>query len=43
MLKKSVVNCATQLADGLLIKMLKYFAVIINIFEFSHMREIVES
>ena len=36
-------KCATQLAGGLLLKMLKYFEVMLNIFEFSHMKEIVES
>ena len=35
--------CATQLAGGLLLKMLKYFQVMLNIFEFSHMKKIVES
>ena len=30
---------ATQLADGLLLKMLKYFEVIWKIFEFSHVKE----
>ena len=33
----------TQLADGLLLKMLKYFEVMLNIFEFSHVKEIVKS
>ena len=36
-------RCATQLAGGLLLKMLKYFEVMLNIFEFSHVKEIVES
>ena len=35
--------CETQLADGLLLKMLKYFEGMFNIFEFSHLTEIVES
>ena len=42
-MKKSVVICATQLAGGLLLKMLKYFEVMLNIFEFSRVKEIVES
>ena len=33
----------TQLAGGLLLKMLKYFEVMLNIFEFSHLKEILES
>ena len=33
---------ATQLAGGLLLKMLKYFEVMLNIFEFSRVKEIVE-
>ena len=41
--KKSLVICATQLAGGLLLKILKYFKVMLNIFEFSHVKEIVES
>ena len=32
-----------QLAGSLLLKMLKYFEVMLNIFEFSHKKEIVES
>ena len=35
--------CATQLAGGLFLKMLKNSEVVLNIFEFSHVREIVES
>ena len=35
--------CATQLADGLLLKILKCFEVMLDIFEFSHEKEIVES
>ena len=31
------------LAGGLLLKMLKYFEVMLNIFEFSHVKEITES
>ena len=34
---------ATQLAGGLLLKMLKHFEVVLNIFEFSHVKEIAES
>ena len=33
----------TELAGGLLLKILKYFEVMLNIFEFSHVKEIVES
>ena len=33
----------TQLAGGLLMKMLKYFKVMLNIFEFFHVKETVES
>ena len=33
----------TQLAGGLLLKMLKYFEVMLNIFEFSLVKETVES
>ena len=29
------ITCATQLAGGLLLKKLKYFEVMLNIFEFS--------
>ena len=32
----------TQLAGGLLLKMLKYFEAMLHIFEFSHVKEIVE-
>ena len=35
--------CATQLVGGLLLKMLKYFNVMLNIFEFSHKGKVVES
>ena len=41
--RKCFVICANQLADDLLLKMLKYFEVMLNIFEFSHLKEIVES
>ena len=40
---KSLVICATQLAGGLLLKMVKYFKVMLEIFEFSRLKEIVES
>ena len=40
---KSLVICATQLAGGLLLKTLKYFKVMLKMFEFSHVKEIVES
>ena len=33
----------TELTGGLLLKILKYFEVMLNIFEFSHVKEIVES
>ena len=33
----------TQLADGLLLKKLKYFEVMLNLFEFSWVQENVES
>ena len=39
---KSFVIWATQLVGGLLMKMLKYFEVTLNIFEFFHVKEIVE-
>ena len=35
--------CATQLAGGLLLKKLKYFGIMLNIFEFSRVWENVES
>ena len=38
-----LVICATQLTGGLWLKMLKYFEVMLNIFEFSHVKKIVES
>ena len=41
--RKSLVICATQLAGGLLLKKLKYLKVMLNIFEFSRVWEIVES
>ena len=33
--RKSIAICATQLAGGLLLKRLKYFEVMLNIFEFT--------
>ena len=39
----TLVICATQLADGSLLKKLKYFEVMINVFEFSRVLENVES
>ena len=33
--KKTKVTCATQFAGGLLLKKLKHFEVMLNIFEFS--------
>ena len=33
----------TQLKGGLLLKILKYFTVMLKIFEFFHVKEIVES
>ena len=41
--RKFLVIWATQLAGRLLLKMLKSFEVMLNIFEFSHVKEIVES
>ena len=42
-LRKSLVICATQLADGLLIILiLKYFKDMFNILAFSHVKVIVE-
>ena len=35
--------CVSQLPGGLFLKILKYFQVMLNIFEFSHMKEIAES
>ena len=40
---KSLVICATQFASGLLLKMLKYFKVMLKSFEFSLVKEIAES
>ena len=40
---KLLVICATQLAGGLFLKMLKYFEVMLNIFEFSSVKGILES
>ena len=36
--KKSRVIYATQLAGGLLLKILKYFKVMLNIFKFFHLK-----
>ena len=33
----------TQFCRGLLLKMLTFFEVMLNIFEFSHVKELVES
>ena len=41
--RKSFVIFATQLAGGLLLKKLKYFEIMLNICEFSQVREKVES
>ena len=41
--RKSLVICATQLAGGLLLKKLKYFEVMWNIFEFSRVWKYVET
>ena len=42
--KKSLAICATQLAGSVLLKKLKYFVVILSIFEFfRRVREIVQS
>ena len=35
--------CATQRAGSLLLKMLKYFGVMLSIFELSDVKEIVET
>ena len=35
--------CICLTVGGLLLKMLKCFEVILNIFEFSHVKEVVES
>ena len=43
LVKTSCFICATQFAGGLLLKMLKYFEVILKTFEFCHVKEIVES
>ena len=40
--KKILGICVTQLAGGLLLKTLKYFEVMLNIFELSRVKEIVE-
>ena len=40
---KSLVTCATQLESGLLLKMLKYFQVMLKILEFFQVKEIVKS
>ena len=41
--RKSLVICATQLAGCLLLKKLKHFEVMLNIFEFSQVWQNVES
>ena len=41
--RKCFVIRATQRAGGLLLKMRQYFKVMVNIFEFSNVKEIVES
>ena len=41
--KKIPVTCATLLAGGLSLNMLKYFEGMLNISEFSHVEGIVES
>ena len=38
-----LVICPTQFAGALLMKNLKYFKVVSNIYEFSHVNEFVES
>ena len=42
-IRKSLVICTNQLDDGLLLKELKYFEVMLNIFEFWHVWQNVES
>ena len=34
--------CATQFSGGLLLKILKYFKVMLNIFEFSYVKDSAE-
>ena len=41
-MKKSLVICMTQLAGGLLLKMLNYFEVMLNVFQFSRVWENIE-
>ena len=41
--RKSLAILATQRAGGLLLKKLKYFQVMLNIFELSRVRENIES
>ena len=38
----TLVICTTQLTGGISFKKLKYFGIILNIFEFSHVWEIAE-
>ena len=40
---KSLIICATQFAGDLLLKIRKYVKIMLKIFEFSHVKEIVES
>ena len=41
-MQKNSILCETQLAGGFLLKMLKYFKVMVKDFEFFTMKEIVE-
>ena len=42
-MRKSLALCVAQLIGGVLLKKLKYFEVMLNIFEFSRVLEIVKS
>ena len=42
-MRKSLVICTVYLSGGLLLKILKYFKVMLNIFYFFWMEKIVES
>ena len=42
-INENLFHAQPQLASGLLLKILKHFEVMLNIFEFSLMKEIVES
>ena len=42
-MRKSLVLCETQLTGSILLKKLKYFDVMLHIFQISYVKEIVES